>query len=69
MRRTETGEELLLIGVIEGQRMQISRQTVTREASEAAVSGRSLNDACPYPFCSEAGKYFRYIFDSKGGKR
>ena len=59
MKRLENGTEMLLIGVPMGQRLEISREAVTREAREAARAGQGLNEACPYPFCSEAGKYFR----------
>lgn len=63
MRRAEDGEPLLLIGVALGQVMTIRKEMATREAREAARAGRSLNDACPYPFCSEAGRHFRRVYD------
>lgn len=63
MRRAEDGEQLLLIGVAMGRVMTIRKDTATHEAKDAARAGRSLNDACPYPFLSEAGRYFRRVYD------
>jgi hypothetical protein len=38
--------------------MIVSKTTIEREAEEAAQKGQSLAHACPYPFDSEAGRYF-----------
>ena len=76
MRRAEDGEPLLLIGVAMGRVMTIRKDTATHEAKDAARAGRSLNDACPYPFLSEAGRYSGACMTrhapslrSKGGRR
>lgn len=42
--------------------MIVSKQTIEREARAAAQAGRSLNDACPYPFASEAGMHFKAVY-------
>lgn len=65
MKRLEDGTEMLLIGVPMGHRLEISREAVTREAREAARAGQGLNEACPYPFCSEAEKYFRFMHEQE----
>jgi len=36
--------------------------TVKRVAKETAERGLSLNDACPWPFESEAGRQFKQFF-------
>lgn len=38
------------------------KATVEQQAREAAAAGRSLNDACPYPFNSEAGRHFAAVY-------
>ncbi len=35
---------------------------ITAEATAAATSGQPLNDACPYPFDSEAGRLFKHTY-------
>lgn len=35
---------------------------ITNEAKAAATSGQALNDACPYPFDSAAGKLFKHTY-------
>lgn len=40
----------------------ISRERVQAEARAAAQKYSDVNDACPYPFGSEAGRVFRETF-------
>lgn len=40
----------------------IPRDQVVREAQAAAHQYRDVNDACPYPFMSDAGQLFRATF-------
>lgn len=42
--------------------MIVAKDTIEREARAAARQGLSLNDACPYPFGSEAGQHFRKVY-------
>lgn len=42
--------------------MVVSKETIEREAAEAARKGQSLNDSCPYPFRSDAGRYFKACY-------
>lgn len=42
--------------------MIVSKTTIERQAQDAARAGRSLNDACPYPFASEAGVHFKAVY-------
>lgn len=42
--------------------MIVAKETIEREARAAAQQGLSLNDACPYPFGSEAGEHFRKVY-------
>lgn len=42
----------------------ISIDKVRREAREAAQHYSDVNDACPYPFCTEAGRVFRSEFNT-----
>ncbi len=42
--------------------MIVAIETIEREAREAAQQGKSLNEACPYPFASEAGRRFREVY-------
>lgn len=42
--------------------MIVKKSTIERQATEAAHKGQSLNDACPYPFCSEAGMHFKAVY-------
>jgi hypothetical protein len=37
-------------------------ERVKREAREAAAQFADVNDACPYPFHSDAGRLFREEF-------
>lgn len=39
--------------------MVVSKETIEREAAEAASKGLSLDDSCPYPFRSAAGMHFK----------
>lgn len=42
--------------------MIVSKETIEREARAAAQAGKSLNDACPYPFHSPAGMHFSAVY-------
>jgi len=42
--------------------MIVSKATIEKKATEAAQKGLSLNDACPYPFASEAGIHFKAVY-------
>lgn len=44
------------------QPMITAKATIERQATEAARSGQSLDDACPYPFASEAGVHFKAVY-------
>lgn len=35
---------------------------IEEQARAAATAGRSLNEACPYPFESEAGRHFVAVY-------
>ena len=41
---------------------QVNKATVEAEAREAAQNGTTMNDACPYPFSSEAGVHFKAVY-------
>ena len=41
-----------------------SRETIEREAREAAKQYSNVNDACPYPFHTEAGQIFHAEFNA-----
>lgn len=40
----------------------ISLARIRREAEAAALKHADVNDACPYPFGSDAGHAFKQIF-------
>jgi len=40
----------------------ISIDQIKREATAAAVKYSDVNDACPYPFATEAGQVFKSAF-------
>lgn len=40
----------------------VAKQLIEQQAHEAVRKGKSLNDACPYPFTSEAGHHFTATF-------
>lgn len=42
--------------------MIVSKTVIEKQATEAAQAGQSLNDACPYPFTSEAGMHFKAVY-------
>ena len=42
--------------------MQVNKTTVEAEAREAAQNGTAMNDACRYPFSSEAGMHFKAVY-------
>jgi hypothetical protein len=35
---------------------------IERQAQEAARKGQSINDACPYPFGTEAADHFKAVY-------
>ena len=40
----------------------ISTERIKREAKESAQRFANVNDACPYPFQSQAGRIFKETF-------
>ncbi len=44
------------------QPMITAKATIEHQATEAARKGQSLDDACPYPFASEAGVHFKAVY-------
>lgn len=42
--------------------MITAKATIEHQATEAARKGQSLDDACPYPFASEAGMHFKAVY-------
>lgn len=42
--------------------MIVSKATIEQQATEAAQKRQSLDDACPYPFASEAGIHFKAVY-------
>lgn len=42
--------------------MIVSKTIIEKQATKAAHAGQSLNDACPYPFTSEAGMHFKAVY-------
>ena len=42
--------------------MVVNKQIIERQATKAAHAGQSINDACPYPFCSDAGLHFKAVY-------
>lgn len=38
--------------------MIVSKEVIEKQATEAAQQGKSLRDACPYPFATPAGEHF-----------
>lgn len=40
----------------------ISIERIKKQAKEAAQKYANVNDACPYPFQSEAGRVFKEAF-------
>lgn len=43
-------------------RMVIAKETIEREARAAAQAGHSLNDACPYPWDTDAAMHFKAVY-------
>lgn len=41
--------------------MIVSKDTIDKQATAAAQQGRSLDDACPYPFGTEAADHFKAV--------
>lgn len=37
---------------------------ITAEATAAAVLHSNINDCCPYPFDTDAGRHFRTVFEA-----
>lgn len=42
--------------------MIVSKTTIEKQATEAAQKGQSINDACPYPFGTEAADHFKAVY-------
>lgn len=42
--------------------MIASKLMIERQAAEAARKGLSLDDACPYPFGTEAADHFKAVY-------
>lgn len=42
--------------------MIASKLMIERQAVEAARKGLSLDDACPYPFTTDAGMHFKAVY-------
>ena len=42
--------------------MIVAKEVIDKQATQAAKQGRSLNDACPYPFGTEAADHFTAVF-------
>lgn len=42
--------------------MIVSKATIEKQATEAAGKGQSINDACPYPFGTEAADHFKAVY-------
>ena len=42
--------------------MIVAIDTIEKQAQEAAQQGKSLNEACPYPFTTEAGRHFKAAY-------
>lgn len=38
------------------------RAEIEQQARAAAAAGLSLNEACPYPFDSDAGRHFAAVY-------
>lgn len=38
------------------------KPVIEQQAREAAAAGLSLNEACPYPFNSDAGRHFAAVY-------
>lgn len=43
-------------------RPPIDRDLIDTEAKAAALAGKSLCDACPYPFHTQAGQHFTAVW-------
>jgi hypothetical protein len=42
--------------------MIVSKTTIEKQATEAARKGQSIDDACPYPFETEAADHFKAVY-------
>ncbi len=42
----------------------VSIESIAKQANAAAEKFTNVNDACPYPFGTEAGRTFKRIFES-----
>ena len=42
--------------------MIVAIETIEKQAQEAPQQGKSLNEACPYPFSTEAGRHFKAVY-------
>ena len=65
--RTPNGERIYSIGFGQwAERVPASR--IEAEARKAAQAGLRLDDACPYPWSSDAGRHFKAVFLHAGGQ-
>lgn len=50
--------------IIEGKHVShiVSKETIERQAKTAAQAGKSINDACPYPFGTPAAMHFKAVY-------
>lgn len=39
-----------------------SKKSIERAATDAAAAGRTIDDACPYPFGSPAADHFKAVY-------
>jgi len=42
--------------------MIVSKTTIEKQATDAARKGQSIDDACPYPFGTEAADHFKAVY-------
>ena len=59
---TTTSPTHLHAGITHLGPMIVSIELIESEALEAARQGKSLNDACRYPFSTDAGQLFKQIY-------
>lgn len=66
--RLPNGERTYSQGRVFGTDQHVPASRIDAEARAAAAAGKSLLDACPYPFASDAGLHFKAVFLHAGGK-
>lgn len=49
--------------------MVIEKAKIEADAKRAAESGKTPNEACPYPFATDEGMHWMAVFILAGGKR